>query len=72
MWLLQNFRLGWFEKTSDFQKATEIVESIRLLSKRKFLSLFPGARLYEEKVFGLTKSFVAYEGWTANEQDIIE
>jgi hypothetical protein len=63
VWLLQNFKLGWIEKTPDLQKATEIVESIRLLGKREFLSLFPHAHLYEEKVFGMTKSFVAYEGW---------
>jgi hypothetical protein len=63
VWLLQNFRLGWFEKTPDTQKAAEIVKSIRLLGKQEFLSLFPHAKLYEEKVFGLTKSFVAYDGW---------
>jgi 2-polyprenyl-3-methyl-5-hydroxy-6-metoxy-1,4-benzoquinol methylase len=64
VWLLQNFRLGWFEKTPDLQKATEIVKSIRLLSRKEFLLLFPDAKLYEEKVFGMTKSFVAYEGWS--------
>jgi hypothetical protein len=67
VWLLQNFKLGWFDKTPDLQKARGIVASIRLLSKREFLSLFPHANLYEEKVFGATKSFVAYEGWSGNE-----
>jgi ubiquinone/menaquinone biosynthesis C-methylase UbiE len=62
-WLLQSFRLGWFPKTPDKQKAREIVESIRLLDKAEFSALFPDARIYEEKVFGLTKSFVAYAGW---------
>jgi len=61
--LLQNFRLGWFSKTPDKVKAREIVETIRLLDKREFLSLFPNAQIYEEKIFGMTKSFVAYEGW---------
>jgi len=61
--LLQNFRLGWFSKTPDEVKAREIVETIRLLDKREFLSLFPNAQIYEEKIFGMTKSFVAYEGW---------
>jgi hypothetical protein len=63
VWLLQNFRLGWFDKTPDLQKATEKVESIRLLSRQEFHSLFPNASLYEEKVFGMTKSFVVYDGW---------
>ena len=61
--LLRHFKLGWFEKTSDEVKAREIVESVRLLTKRKFIALFPEANIYEEKVFGLTKSFIAYGGW---------
>jgi SAM-dependent methyltransferase len=61
--LLQSFELGWFSKTPDKVKAREIVEAIRLLDKREFLSLFPNAEVYEEKIFGMTKSFVAYGGW---------
>ena len=61
--LLQNFNLGWFVKTADKAKAREIVEEIRLLSKREFISLFPNASIFQEKVFGMTKSFVAYGGW---------
>jgi SAM-dependent methyltransferase len=62
--LLQNFRMGWFEKTPQLEKATAIVDGINLLNKQEFLLLFPHARLYEEKVFGMTKSFIAYEGWS--------
>jgi ubiquinone/menaquinone biosynthesis C-methylase UbiE len=62
--LLQSFKLGWFSKTPDKAKAREIVESIRLLDKREFLSLFPNAEVYEEKIFGMTKSFVVYGGWS--------
>ena len=65
VWLLRNFDLGWFRKTPDGHVAREIIESIRLLNKREFLALFPGASLYEEKIFGLTKSFVAYGGWAS-------
>ncbi len=61
--LLQNFKLGWLEKTPDVQKARGIVESIRLLSKKEFKTLFPNAPIFEEKALGLTKSFVAYGGW---------
>ena len=63
VWLLQNFNLGWIVKTPDKTEAREIVEGIRLLSKREFVSLFPNATIYKEKVFGMTKSFVAYGGW---------
>jgi SAM-dependent methyltransferase len=65
VWLLQNFKLGWFEKTPDRQKATAIVDSIKLLGRQDFRSLFPHASLYEEKVFGMTKSFIAYGGWAS-------
>lgn len=61
--LLQNFKLGWFSKTPDKVKAREIVEGIRLLGKREFMALFPNAAIYEEKILGMTKSFVAYGGW---------
>jgi hypothetical protein len=63
MRLLQNFSLGWFPRTPEPTRAREIVESIRLLGRDEFLGLFPGSGLYEEKVFGMTKSFVAYGGW---------
>ncbi len=63
VWLLRNFNLGWFPKTSDEAKAREIVESIRLLNRREFVQLFPGAMIYKEKFFGLTKSFIAHDGW---------
>ncbi len=61
--LLQNFDLGWFPKIPDMQKARQIVEGIRLLDKCEFASLFPSAALYEERVLGMTKSFIAYGGW---------
>ena len=63
MWLVRNFSLGWVAKTPDAIKARAIIESIRLLNKREFVALFPAATIYEEKIFGLTKSFVAYGGW---------
>lgn len=61
--LLNNFDLGWRKRVPELDEAIETVYSIQLLSKRGFLNLFPGAQLYEEKLFGLTKSFVVYFGW---------
>ncbi len=63
VWLLRNFRLGWFPKTPNKTSARQIVESIRLLDRREFSELFPGAKIYEEKILGMTKSFIAYGGW---------
>jgi hypothetical protein len=62
-WLLQNFKLGWFTKTPDALEAREVVESIRLLTKKEFKAFFPNASIYEEKVLWMTKSFIAYGGW---------
>jgi len=61
--LINHFNLGWIKKESDPVKARETVEDIRLLRKHDLISLFPQAKLYEEKLFGLTKSFVVYDGW---------
>lgn len=62
-WLVQHFSLGWFPKMPDPIRARELVASIRLLTRAEFLMLFPAASIYEEKIFGLAKSFVVYEGW---------
>lgn len=61
--LLTKFNLGWRKKEPDLSAARASVESIRLLSKRELLALFPQATLYRERFLGLTKSFVVYNGW---------
>lgn len=60
VWLLTNFSIGWYDKMDDKQMARTISTSIKLLSKRKFLNLFPEAQFYEEKFLGLTKSLIVY------------
>lgn len=60
IWLVQNYKLGWFPKIPDYQKASAEVKSIRLMTKTEVQALFPGAAIFEEKYFGLTKSFVAH------------
>lgn len=62
-WLLTHFDLGWAKKRTDKQRAKEVVSSIKLLRKKEVIALFPNANLFEEKLFGLTKSFIMYEGW---------
>ena len=58
-----NFDLGWFPKTPNVTRASQIVKEIRLLDKLEFIKLFPDASIYDEKLFGMTKSFIAYGGW---------
>ncbi|VVB54812.1 Methyltransferase domain protein [uncultured archaeon] len=50
----------WGGRRSSKTEARSHVESIRPLSKKELLAMFPQASLYTEKFFGLTKSFVAY------------
>lgn len=63
VWLFTHFDMGWYPKMSDEREARDIATNTQLLSKKKFMDLFPLANIYEEKVVGLTKSFIVYHGW---------
>ncbi len=43
-----------------WERCVERVASVRLMGRQKFQKLFPGCQLYQEKCFGLTKSFIAF------------
>lgn len=63
IWLLKTLPL--FErrvggKRLDPQAAKEKAEEVRLLTRKEMLALFPTASLFEEKMFGMTKSFVVH------------
>ena len=62
-WLVSHFSVGWYPRTPDRAKARREVESIVLLNEVQLRELFPDARIYKERILGLTKSFVAYSGW---------
>lgn len=62
-WLINNFDVGWYRRIRDITAARDEVESIQLLTRKRFIGLFPGARIHEEKLATLTKSFVAIGGW---------
>jgi len=63
VYLVSHFDIGWYKRTSDKQKALEIVNSIRLLTEQELREMFPGATIYKEKFVGLVKSFIVYDGW---------
>ena len=63
IFLVHHFDIGWHKRTPDKQKAAQLVNSIRLLTEKELKKLFPGANIYKEKLFGLTKSLIVYEGW---------
>ncbi len=62
-WLVNRFNVGWYKRIPDPRAARTEVESIQLLTRGRFSALFPGARIHEEKIAGLTKSFIAIGGW---------
>jgi SAM-dependent methyltransferase len=63
IWLVMHFNLGWIKKQPQQEQAERVVNEIRLLGRSDVQRLFPAAKIYDEKILGLTKSFVAYGGW---------
>lgn len=59
-YLLRNFKLTLGRRSiiNDYNKSLEVANSIRLLKKNEFKSMFPNSKIYPEKFFGLNKSFV--------------
>ncbi len=66
MFLVRHFDIGWYKKMPDYQQASELIHSHRLLTEKELLQLFPQSKIYREKFFGLTKSFIVYGGWDDN------
>jgi len=64
VWLVSHFDVGWYRRIPNKAEARAEVASVSLLSGNDVRRLFPEARIYREKLFGLTKSFVAYHGFT--------
>jgi len=58
--LVQKFSLGWFSRIPDRSEALKEVTRIRLLKRSEIEILFPDAKIFQERLYGLTKSFVAY------------
>jgi hypothetical protein len=62
--LVRHFALGYHDALPDPDEARRAVTEIRLLGATDLRRLFPDGELYRERVLGLTKSFVAYGGWS--------
>lgn len=58
--LISKHNLGWYERQTDPEKAEELARSVRLLKENELKDIFPGCKIYKEKYFQLTKSFIAY------------
>ncbi len=60
VWLLRHFSLGWVKRVEDEKTARDVVMGIHLLSRDEVRELFQDGDLYEERILGLVKSFVAH------------
>lgn len=61
LFLLTRFSLSWYRRFPDSMSAGAKIDSIRLLSKKELKNLFDGAKLYHERLFAFTKSFVVFD-----------
>lgn len=61
--LIQRRRCGWRGPCPDLKDAQAAVREVRLMKRPEMTRCFPGARIWGEKMFGMTKSWVAYEGF---------
>jgi hypothetical protein len=59
---LERGTLRW-GRAASYEAALAGARSIRLLNAREMRDLFPGTRLWRERVGGLTKSLVVYGNW---------
>ena len=62
--LVHRFDIGWYKRIPSIERARDEVKSIQLLTRKRFSELFPGASIHDEKLLGLSKSFVAFGGWS--------
>lgn len=61
--LLQRYRCGWRGPCPDRLQAERLVDEVRLMSRRELQKLFPDASIRTERFCGLSKSFIAYDGF---------
>jgi hypothetical protein len=66
LWLITHFSIGCCGRINDEQEAINFLSSFKLLSQKEMIEFFPHSNLYKEKILGLTKSFIAYDGWEIN------
>lgn len=59
IWLVQRFQLGHRPRAYSLDEAVRTVESVRLLNRKMYQALFPGADILTERILGLPKSLIA-------------
>lgn len=69
MALILRRRIGHLHRAGSRAEAEKTIDSARLLNRNRVLQCFPGAQLFDERFFGLTKSFVAHSRPAMNTQE---
>lgn len=59
IWMVLHFQLGHYEKAESRDEAARAVDSVRLMKRGMFKELFKDAQILTERVFGVSKSFIA-------------
>ncbi len=59
-WLLNHFSLGHLGRRRDAADALAVVKSIRIMRESELRRLFPDGQMWQEKLFGRTKSLTVY------------
>lgn len=59
IWIVVKFSPGWYGKCNGDEKlASEVVNSIRLMTYSELKELFPTCKIKKEKFLGITKSYI--------------
>lgn len=61
--LLRRWRCGWRGPCPDRERASELVDEVRLMTRSELEQLFPGATIVAEKFAGLVKSWIVHKGF---------
>lgn len=64
--ILRRFRCGRRGPCRDYETAARHIDEVRLMSRRELIEAFPGAKVWRESFWGLTKSFVVHDGFGQN------
>ena len=61
--LILKFEILGYPRGEDLAACVASFRATRMLTRRSFRALFPDARIYTERLFGLTKSYTAVRGF---------
>jgi ubiquinone/menaquinone biosynthesis C-methylase UbiE len=61
VFMTKNLNLGNYERSGNEEVAIDRIKRVSLLTEKEMKALFPDAKVYREKLLGLTKSITLYK-----------